>query len=105
MTEARISGHYSDASFTIFGSLVMLELAIEEYVAEKVFKYLIYLLIITAKSQKLILNFSISIISFNITVQPLWIRSQEILISALYLPKLKSVYKKSISARGLKFKI
>ena len=48
MTEVRISGHYNDASFTIFGSLVMLELATEEYIAEKVFIYLIYLLIITA---------------------------------------------------------
>ena len=46
MTEARISGHYNHASFTTFGPLVMLELATEEYeyIAEKVFKYLIYIL-------------------------------------------------------------
>ena len=41
MTGDKISGHYNDASFTIFGPSVMLELATEEHIAEKVFKYLI----------------------------------------------------------------
>ena len=67
MTEARISGHYNDASFTIFGPSVMLELATEEYITEKFLNNL-NILIISAESQKLFLNFSISIISFNNTV-------------------------------------
>ena len=40
MTEASISGQYNDALFTIFGPPAMLKLAKEEFIAEKVFKYL-----------------------------------------------------------------
>ena len=71
-------------------------------------KYLntLYPLITTAESQKLILNFSMSITSFYNTVQSLWIRSQEILTSAIYLPKLKSTYKKAfeVEVSNLKYK-
>ena len=41
MTEASISGQYNDALFTIFGPPAMLELATEEFITEKVFKYFI----------------------------------------------------------------
>ena len=41
MTEARISGQYNDALFTIFDPPAMQKLAAEEFIAEKVFKYLI----------------------------------------------------------------
>ena len=41
MTEASISGQYNDALFTIFGPPAMLKLAREEFITEKVFKYLI----------------------------------------------------------------
>ena len=76
----------------------MQKLATEEFITQKVF-------ITTAESQNLTLNFSMFIISFYNTVQSLWIQSQEILISGIYLPTLKSVYTKTILARGLKFKI
>ena len=41
MTEASISGQYNDALFTIIGPPAMLKLATEEFITEKVFKYLI----------------------------------------------------------------
>ena len=50
----------------------MLKLATEEFIAEKVFKYLISF-DYDCKKSKLTLNFSISIISFCITVQSIWI--------------------------------
>ena len=41
MTEASISGQYNAALFTIFCPPAMLKLVTEEFIAEKVFKYLI----------------------------------------------------------------
>ena len=41
MTEASISGQYNDALFMIFGPPAMQKLATEEFITEKVFKYLI----------------------------------------------------------------
>ena len=41
MTEATISGQYNDALFTIFGPPAIQKLATEEFITEKVFKYLI----------------------------------------------------------------
>ena len=86
MTEDRISGQYNDALFTIFDPPATQKLATEEFITEKLFTYLIYPLKITEESQELILNISMTIISFYITVQSLWIRCQEILTTAIYLP-------------------
>ena len=41
MTEAKIYGQYNNALFTIFDSSLMQKLAKEEFITEKVFKYLI----------------------------------------------------------------
>ena len=93
MTEVSISGQYNDALFTIFGPPAMLKIATEEFIPEKVFKYLICFYY-NCKKLKVDLNFRMSMISFHYTVQSLWIQSQEILILAIYLPKLKLVYNK-----------
>ena len=97
MTEASIFGQYNDVLFTghNFASPAMQKPATEEFIAEKVFKYPIsFNYTVTAESQKLTLNFGTSIINFYSTVQSIWIQSQEILISAIDLSKLKSTYKK-----------
>ena len=86
-----ICGQYNDALFTILDSPAMQKLATEEFIIEKVLSTL-YPLNLTAESKKLNLNFSMW--CFYNTVQSLSIRSQEILIWATYLPKLKSIYKK-----------
>ena len=41
MIEARISGRYNDALFTIFDPHTMQKLATEEFIIEKVYEYLI----------------------------------------------------------------
>ena len=93
---------------TIFDPPAKQKLATEEVITEKKFLNTLYLLITTAESQKLILNFSMSVISFSNTAVYYCPISLDMKPRSpnFSLPKLKAADKKvfQLEVSNLKYK-